>query len=57
MCVGVRAVGLRIDEVRSNDEIVLHGELPEIADVVGEPASVRPDRRLLPGLGIVDVGD
>ena len=55
--VGVGAVGLRIDEMRRDDEVVVHRVLPEIADVVGEPAALGADRRLFPRLGIVDVGD
>ena len=54
--VGVGAVGLRIDEMRRDDKVVVHRVLPEVADVVGEPAALGADRRLLPRLGIVDVG-
>ena len=54
--VGIGAIGLRIDEMRRDDQIVVHRVLPEIADVVGEPAAVGADRCLLPWLGIVDVG-
>ena len=55
--VGVGAVGLRIDEMRRDDQVVVHRVLPEIADVVGEPAALGADRCLLPRLGIVDIGD
>ena len=42
--VGVGAVGLRIDEMRRDDQIVVHRLLPEVADVVGKPAAVGADR-------------
>ena len=48
---GIGAIGLRIDEVRRDDQIVVHRVAPEIADVVGEAAAIGADRGLLHGSG------
>ncbi len=55
--VGARAVGLRIDEMRRADEIVLHRVAIELDDVAGEAAAVGADRRGLPWLRVVHIGD
>ena len=43
--------------MRRDDQVVVHRVLPEIADIVGEPAALGTDRMLLPRLRIVDIGD
>ena len=52
----IRAIDLRVDEVRRAHEIVFHGVPIERPDVVREPAPVRADRVLLPGFRVVDIG-
>ena len=54
---GIGAVDLRVDEMRRDDQVVVHRVLPEVADVVGKPAPFGTDRMLLPRLRIVDIGD